>query len=170
MKRLVVAGIAGVLALSPVAEAVASCLSKNERTALQLRALQTELMVAALSCRSVVQQDIIGDYNTFARRYEHRLAASGKSIVGYFDRLYGNQSRKRHDAYFTALANDYSRVSMTSPAFCDQSVRLMRDVLRLDQREIDGFSAARQVATWPEPATCAVAAAGPTAEGKAVKR
>ncbi len=160
MRRIILAATALCVLAAPAAS-LAECLSKDERSALQIRALQTELMVVALSCRSVVREDVISEYNAFARKHEQKLAASGKTLVGYFQRFYGSQSRPRHDAFITALANDLSRQSMISPDFCETSVTLLGDASRLERRELESYSAKRMRVDLLGVSDCAMAGNAP---------
>ena len=160
MRRSILAAAALAVLAAPTAS-LADCLSKDERSALQIRALQTELMVGALSCRAVVQEDMISEYNAFAKKHEQKLMASGKTLVGYFHRLYGSQSRPRHDAFITALANVYSRQSMIAPDYCETSAALLGDAARLDRRDLESYSAKRARVDLLDLGDCAVAQNAP---------
>ncbi len=162
-RRVISAGLVATIALGPVA-AAAECLTRNERSALQLRALQTELMVATLSCRSVTREDVIGHYNAFARKNAKSLSSSSQALVRYFDRRYGAQGRKEHDSFMTALANDYSRQSMNAANFCDASAVLLRDVARADDRALNALATRRTPVNVLGAGDCAIAAVDPKKE------
>ena len=162
-RRVISASLVAAIALGPVA-AAAECLTKNERSALQLRALQTELMVATLSCRSVARDDVVGHYNAFARKNAKSLSSSSQTLVRYFDRRYGGQGRKQHDSFMTALANDYSRQSMASANFCETSAVLLRDVARADDRALTALATRRAAVSVLGAGDCAIAAAEPKKE------
>ena len=95
MKRLISACVAATLAAVPVAEAATRCASMQERTAMRVRAMQTELMVAALSCRAVPGRDFTGQYNTFVQRHGEKLVNHGRILKSYFQSRYGEQSTKK---------------------------------------------------------------------------
>jgi len=159
LKRLLSACLAASLIASPVAEAAARCANSQERTAMRVRAMQTELMVAALSCRAVPGRDFTGQYNTFVQRHGERLVSHGKVLQSYFQSRYGEQSRKKLDAFITALANDASRRSMNSATFCDESVQLFQEVMNIDRNGLETWSE-RRMAAHPVPLESCGAAEG----------
>jgi hypothetical protein len=95
--RLLIGGLAAVIAGPAVAQ---SCLQPAERTAFDLRALQSQLMVVALQC----QRD--NDYNAFVRRFQGDLAGAYRTMEGHFGRT-GN--RRSIDVFITQLANEQSQ-------------------------------------------------------------
>lgn len=104
--------------------AAAVCVDSSERQAMITRVLQTELMVAALTCG---QQ---GEYNTFIRRFEGELVNRGKTLRAYFQRTYGGQSQPRLDGFITRLANEASQRSIANRAdFCPRAAELFDVVL-----------------------------------------
>ncbi len=139
-KRFVTAIVAASVLALPVADAAARCLTAKERTAVRVRTLQTDLMVAALSCRAVPGRDFTGHYNAFVQRHGDRLVSHSRVLQRYFSDRYGANSRKQLDAFITALANDASRRSMSSPTFCDESVQLFQEVMNLEKRDLETWS------------------------------
>lgn len=79
-----------------------ACVQPAERTAFEIRALQSQLMVAALSCN----RD--GDYNSFVRKFQADLAGSYRTIQAHYRRTGGNSQREM-DGFITALANAHSQ-------------------------------------------------------------
>lgn len=154
MKRLVSTCLAAFLIVAPVADAVARCVTPKERTAVHVRVMQTELMVAALSCRAVPGRDFTGQYNTFVQRHGDRLVNHGQVLQSYFKARYGATSHRHLDAFITALANDASRRSMNSAAFCDESVQLFQEVMNLDRNELESWSERRASAHQASLETC----------------
>lgn len=140
MKRILTACIAASLIATPIADAAARCVNAKERTAVRVRVMQTELMVAALSCRAVPGRDFTGQYNTFVKRHGDRLVNHGQVLQAYFKSRYGADSRKQLDAFITALANDASRRSMNSATFCDESVELFQEVMSLDRNGLESWT------------------------------
>ncbi len=86
------------------AEAAAqACVNPREKAAFDLRALQTHLMVGALSC------DMHDRYNTFVTRFQSDLAGAHRTLTGYFNRAHGARGQRDLNAYITALANAQSQ-------------------------------------------------------------
>lgn len=144
------------MALAPGVEAWARCMTQEERVAAQVRAVQTELMVAALSCRAVPGRDFTAHYNAFVQKHGERLIHNGRVLQGYFKARFGAQSGSRFDSFMTALANDLSRRSMASATFCDESVGLFQEIARLERKDLETWSGARsapQVASLDKCAT-----------------
>jgi hypothetical protein len=135
---------------APVAEAATRCATAKERTAMRVRVMQTELMVAALSCRAVPGRDFTGQYNAFVQRHGDRLVTHGRVLTSYFQTRYGEGYRKKLDAFITALANDASRRSMNSATFCDESVQLFQEVGNVDRNGLETWSE-RRAAGHPVP-------------------
>ncbi|HEV7268670.1 MAG TPA: hypothetical protein VGN83_27740 [Falsiroseomonas sp.] len=98
--RLLLGGLAAVIAGPAIAQ---SCVQSSERTAFEVRALQSQLMVAALSCG----RD--SEYNAFVRKFQGDLAASYRGIQGHFRRTAGRGHQRALDGYITQLANDHSQ-------------------------------------------------------------
>ena len=150
MKRIFSICLAATLAAAPVAEAATRCATAKERTAMRVRVMQTELMVAALSCRAVPGRDFTGQYNAFIQRHGERLVSHGRVLQSYFQNRYGEDYRKKLDTFITALANDASRRSMNSVTFCDESVQLFQEVMGVDRNGLETWSE-RRGAAHPVP-------------------
>ncbi len=140
--RLRAAGIAvlaaGVLA-SPVAEA--ACARSTELSGLRARVLQTELMVAALSCGESAR------YNAFVTRFRGELVVESKRMQGYFSRVHGGRASKELNAFVTELANNSSQRSLTEAAtFCPQAAALLDDALKMEPKQLRSFAAQQSFA------------------------
>ena len=107
---------------------------------MRVRVMQTELMVAALSCRAVPGRDFTGQYNAFIKSHGERLVTHGQVLQSYFKSRYGADFRRPLDSFITALANDASRRSMNSTTFCDESVQLFQEVVSLDRNGLESWS------------------------------
>lgn len=83
----------------------AHCATAGARDALAARALQTDLMVAALVC------DRREDYNAFVRRHRATLAAHGGALRAWFVQEYGRGGETEMNRFVTRLANEASRAS-----------------------------------------------------------
>lgn len=99
-----------------------NCLTAEEATAIKARMLQTELMVATLSCRRAISHE--ADYNAFMDRHSVELRRYNQVIQQHFGRVGGGNPQRRYDSFTTALANDASNRSLASPNFCDETHKL----------------------------------------------
>jgi len=97
-----------------------SCANSEEIQALNTRILQTDLMVAAISCH---QQ---AEYNGFVKRYQAQLVNRGKSLQSYFSRAYGGSGTNKLNRFVTQVANDSSQQSLNIPSqeFCAQAAQV----------------------------------------------
>ena len=78
------------------------CARDYELPALQARVLQTDLMVAALTC------DARPLYNAFITKYRPELIGQGRALKAYFNRTHGKRGVMVLDAFVTRLANEAS--------------------------------------------------------------
>ena len=85
----------------------ATCAKPTEFQALNMRALQSELMVAALSCSQKRH------YNWFATQYKPQLNSYGTQIINFFKRhgAKDNGDKLLND-FITKMANRASRASL----------------------------------------------------------
>jgi hypothetical protein len=115
-----------------------SCVQPPERTAFDIIALKSTLMVAALSCN---QQPA---YNKFMKRFQPGMLAEQHVMDGYFAHVYGLYSQMQEDSYVTTLANSQSEASISiGTAYCGDSVQLFKQVLALkSQSDLVKFTAA----------------------------
>jgi hypothetical protein len=105
-------GLAAVMLTPSIAFAQSSaCVQPAEKTAFDIRALQSQLMVVALTCG---QQD---DYNTFVTRHQRDLATAFRGVAGHFRRTAGAQHQRLLDQYITNLANGQSQVGIARGSF-----------------------------------------------------
>lgn len=128
--RLLLGGLAAIVAGPAIAQ---SCLQPAERTAFDLRALQSQLMVAALSCGRDA------DYNAFVRKFQGELAASYRGIQGHFRRTAGNAHQRELDGFITQLANAHSQDGIRAGSqFCPLVTPLFQ--LALAQTNAQGLA------------------------------
>ena len=104
----------------------AACAKPGERLAFDLRVVQTELMVAALSCGERAA------YNGFVKKFGGDLAAGGTAMRSYFRRAYGSAGEARLTSHVTALANR-AALRRVEPGvdFCSQAVSVLRTTATL---------------------------------------
>jgi hypothetical protein len=115
---LIAAGIAAGLTSPALAQ---GCVRPGERTAIDLRAVQSNLMVAAIACGRT------DDYNQFVRRHQTDLGAAHHTVFGVFRRAHGAQAQRQYDEYITNLANAQSQEGIR------QGSHFCRDVAPLFQ-------------------------------------
>ncbi len=126
--RKVMAGLVAVMLTPSVAFAqrapAAACLQPVEKTAFDIRALQSQLMVVALTCG---QQD---DYNAFVTRHQSDLASAFRNVAGHFRRTAGAQHQRQLDQYITNLANGQSQVGIARGSFfCREQTPLFQQAI-----------------------------------------
>ena len=144
-------GLAVLMASLAVGPAYAQqrCLQPAERTALHVKVLQSDLMVAALSCRDVPGFDYRGAYNTFMQRHGTGVSRHMATLQGYFRAAYGGQWQNRFDQFSAAIANEASRQSMSSVSFCVESVQVMQWAMQITAESLgssaDMFAQSRGV-------------------------
>jgi hypothetical protein len=101
------------------------CANDRDMAALNARVVQTELMVAALSCAETPR------YNQFATSYQDVLAARGGDLRAFFTRTMGRRGITRMDSLVTQLANDASKQSqMRADTYCQFAGDLFEKVLQ----------------------------------------
>jgi hypothetical protein len=97
---VIAAGLAAGLTSPALAQA---CIRPAERTAVDFRAVQSQLMVAAIACGRTE------DYNAFVRRHQAELGAAHRTVFGVFRRAHAAQAQRQYDQYITNLANAQSQ-------------------------------------------------------------
>jgi hypothetical protein len=118
---------------------------------IEVRRLQTNLMVAALACGARA------DYNEFILAHRPSLQKYGKTIKAEFRRRYGKEGSKRLNRFVTRLANEASaRSNADRDAFCADASALF------DQASTRGMTVARMV-TVPGTQLASAACNGTTA-------
>lgn len=117
--------LAGVLAAGIAGPAFAqACVQPAERSAFEIRALQSQLMVTALTC----SRD--QDYNAFVTKFRRDLGAAYGSIETHFRRTSGGNFQRARDGFITQLANDHSQDGLRQgTAFCPNAVALFQVAL-----------------------------------------
>lgn len=119
--RLLIAGAAIAIGGPAIAQ---SCVQSSERAAFEVRALQSQLMVAAITC----QRD--GDYNAFVRKFQGDLGGAYNTIRTHFRRTAGAQGQRALDGYITTLANEQSQDGIRQGSrFCQNITPLFQAAL-----------------------------------------
>jgi len=149
--RLALGGLAAILAGPAIAQ---SCIPAAERTAFDVRALQSQLMVAALSCGRDA------DYNAFVRKFQRELQASYNGMQSHFRRTAGNAGQRELDNFITILANAHSQDGIRSGSFfCPLNAPLFQQALaRSDAASLADFAVERNIVNPMAAPVCATAA------------
>lgn len=115
--------------------AQAVCANKTEQTSMNIRALQSELMVAALSCGMNKQ------YNDFINTFASPLTQHGKVLKAYFQRNYSGGSERELNRFITQLANQASRVSLNQvdTEYCKNATKLFTFINKADTKKVDNY-------------------------------
>ncbi len=136
--RLGLAGLATGAALTmAAAPAWAACTEGmgEDIAARSVRTLQSDMMVAALSCQA---HDL---YNAFVTDYRPVLKQHGEALRRSFRRDHGAGAMSALDDYVTQLANDAAiRYAKTGPAYCEQARSTMTALLQEEDRALDLYA------------------------------
>ena len=135
-------------------------ITTKERTSLELRLLQTELMVAALSCSAADR------YNAFVTLYRSQLTDGGKTMQNLFKRVHGAQAFSRINSFVTQMANEASlRMVRDTNRFCDDTGTMFEALLGGGKDSLDATRSRFRCAPISGFAGCAIeATATATAE------
>ncbi|MGG5809948.1 hypothetical protein [Falsiroseomonas sp. CW058] len=157
--RLLLAGLAAGVAGPAIAQ---SCVQSAERTAFEVRALQSQLMVAALAC----QRD--GDYNAFVRKFQGELAGSYRTIQSHFRRTAGGGAQRELDGFITTLANAQSQDGIRQGSqFCGTVGPLFQLALaQSNAAALADLTADRNVLNPLTTPACPASAAAPAAASR----
>ena len=114
------------------------CLSGQEQAAVHVRLLQTELMMAGLSCG---RTEYVSRYNLFVQKFRPQLVSHATALKDYFARRYGAGGTRQLDSFVTKVANAASQRSMTAPDFCTAAGKLLDAVLVAEPAQLAELSA-----------------------------
>ena len=150
--RLPLIGLAatGILLGQAALATTSSCVHPEDRAALDVEGLKSELMVIALDC------DARDHYNAFVNRYKAELTSGEKQLGGYFTRAYGRTSRSQQDNYVTQLANGQSQAgTKEGTLFCGQHMAMFEQVMALrSAQELSEYAAGQELAQPISVETC----------------
>jgi len=136
-------------------------LQDGERTAFDVRVVESQLMVAAYTCQ---RED---DYNTFAQRHEKDLKRAYNEMTSLFHRVHGARAGEvERDRYKTELANVQSlEMAHKGPSACRNMDALVQQALAVRHiDEIARLAAAEDVTTIEYPLAACPLAAAPAAK------
>jgi hypothetical protein len=129
--------LAGVLLAAPAMAASSSkCAKANEVTAIQVSAIQQELMVAALTC------DQVANFNAFQTGFSKELRASDAVLEKMFKRVFGGRVGEDHyHAFKTRLANSSSIRSIhDNPGYCHEAAEAFSAALTSSRPTLAAFA------------------------------
>jgi hypothetical protein len=128
-------GFASLLLFSASPADALICASSSEQSALDARVLQTEFMVAALTCD---QQD---HYNAFVVKFNDELTTRGQTLRHLFERSYGSAATPRLDRFITRLANEASyRSLLQGTTYCTTAALLFDHAMQYEPRELESLT------------------------------
>ncbi len=135
-RKLGAGGVAlvAVVATGTVAVAAPKCARPSEVTAIQVAAIQQELMVAALTCNQVT------NFNAFQTGYSAELRSSDRHLKEMFHRLFGSRGHAEYHAFKTRLANNSSIRSIHDNAgYCHEAQMVFAAALAPDKPVLANF-------------------------------
>lgn len=150
-RRRLRATVAGVMlaAVAAGSAQAATCSPSMDRLPFQFRALQSRLMVAALTC------DVRTQYNDFVVRFQSALARNGRALDGTFRRIYGAAAERQLNRFITELANDDSIASIGDRArFCADAQATFVKLAAMREDEVDAFTRERYASVKIEEKVC----------------
>jgi hypothetical protein len=141
--------LAFLCALTLAQGALAQCATTQELQAMTMRALQSELMVAALSC------GMKDNYNHFIDTNKLQLRNHGTMLRGYFQRHHGGKAEPELNAFVTQLANQASRMSLNQSdrLYCRQASLMFRMIQAQQATQLGSIFYARYQ-PWHETPNC----------------
>ena len=115
--------------------AFANCAKDKEIEALDFRAIQSSMMVAALSC------DMQNEYNQFMDKYKKKISQGSSAIKSYFKRIYGESSDRRLNTFMTRIANNATKESMTGAPddYCNETGAAFKELLNSKTNNLADF-------------------------------
>jgi hypothetical protein len=159
--RLLVAGLAAGLAGPAIAQ---SCLPAAERQAFDVRAVQSQLQVAALLCRDQGYPQLEQEYRSFVQKFSPEFQAPARNIQAHFRRTAGRDPRAL-DSFITNLANAHQQdASRSGTQFCTMAPALFR--VALAQSSASGLAdlaVERNILNLVDTPACAERATTPAA-------
>jgi hypothetical protein len=136
-RHVVAAGAVLMLLGAPGAFAASTCVTGKDEAALQTRLVQTDLMVAALTCKKNPQ------YNAFVTRHQKELMKTHQTLRGFFKKRGGEEALNE---FFTRLANDSSKRSIANvKAFCENATIMYEGALGAEVSSFTNFAVVQPV-------------------------
>jgi hypothetical protein len=137
-----------------------SCLQPAEQTSFQVRGLQSQLMVAAITCGKE------NEYNAFVRKYQRDLHNAYLGIQSHYRRTLGAGPGQRElDNYITQLANAQSQDGIRAGShFCSLATPLFSLAMQpADLNSLAAFAVERNLVNPVAANECPAGGAQPAA-------
>jgi hypothetical protein len=135
---------------APVARAADVCAGPNDHLALSTRLIQTELMIAALSCGASPR------YNTFVRKFQSGLALQNRRVGQYFQRVSGTGGPRATNEFVTRTANELSEKSLREiNDFCTAAAQTFDRADQASPKELENFVRTHPLHAQPVVQVCA---------------
>lgn len=168
--RTALAATALMMATSPLA---AACLDAGAQPAITaasyssvdrahaMRVLQSEMMVAGLSCGAKPH------YNAFATKYKAVLIKNGDRLKKHYYAEHGSTAGfKKLNTFVTRLANEASvRIAMTGPGYCQMAMERFEVLLAAPVDSLELYSTAHAIELGMMPTTPVVIQASAAGDG-----
>lgn len=132
----------------------APCYRPPEVNAKHVRLLQTELMVATLTCRHHTALNFEQKYNSFVHKFNGRIGHHIGVIRAHFKREYGAGFERQYDRFSTDLANQASQRAQGGGAYCANTAWLFDEILSMPVSELESFAASIHLAPIANAQAC----------------
>lgn len=151
MKQLIkIIFFAAFLLCGSAYKSFAVCANDIEMEAIQMRALQSVMMVAALSCQ---QNDA---YNSFIKKYKSDYSKGARTIESYFKRSYGNSYSGKLNNFITQIANNASKDSLkiNQIEYCNQTAEIFYVLLNSNKSKVAEYIKEVDIAKIHQVSAC----------------
>lgn len=132
----------------------APCYRPQEVNAKYVRLLQTELMVATLTCRYQTNLGFEQKYNAFVHKFNGRLGHHIGVIRAHFKREYGAGFERQYDRFSTDLANQASQRAQGGGSYCANTAWMFDEILTMPVSELESFAASIHLAPIANAQAC----------------
>ena len=156
LRQLLSAVSAGavIMPLAAYAQTAAPTCKRNaDEKSVYVRSLQTNLMVAALTCNDS------GPYNDFIHQFQPVLIKDSKQLQAFYTKTQGKAGANELNSFVTQLANDESQRSIQTAGYCDSANQLFTAVLALQPDQLEDFSTTLPIASTAPIRPCSATAA-----------
>ncbi|MDA0780942.1 MAG: hypothetical protein PQ612_01580 [Rickettsiales bacterium] len=125
-------------------QSYANCANNNEIEALDFKAIQSSMMVAALSCEKQKE------YNKFMNKYNDKLSKGGNVIKSYFKRIYGDAYESKLSSFVTKIANIATKESMTGAPddYCNDTEQAFKELLSIEDNNLARFTSRKKFSSF----------------------
>jgi hypothetical protein len=157
LSAVAVSGLLMPLAGFAQAQTVA-CKRNADEKAVYIRSLQTDLMVAALTCNDS------DPYNQFINQFKPVLMKDSKQLQSFYSKTDGKAGANELNSFVTQLANDESQRSIQTVGYCDSANQLFASVLALQPDQLEDYATTLPIASTAPIRPCLENGAADTAD------